>query len=216
MAAVIDLAKEHDAILFGPFPRFVAVPDRIATPDLAVGYELQFHDASLTSQLEISGEIERWPHTFRRRRSQIRPLKSIAIVIKNGAHVGEASLTGRCETAMADWHRRCGRASRPRAGGGNDGCAGTGGAGQQRRALLRHNRPQYPINAGGAIGRLQAGVGGCIHAAPLPGGARRDVGLAQPSPITTPPKPCAVPVSRCCSARFMARRNISIGCAPVK
>ncbi|MCH7740659.1 MAG: GNAT family N-acetyltransferase, partial [Chloroflexi bacterium] len=85
------------AILFGPFPRFVAVPDRIAAPDLAAGYELQVHDASFISQLEISGEIDRWPHTFRRRRSQIRPLKAIAVIVKNGAHVGAASLTADAE-----------------------------------------------------------------------------------------------------------------------
>ncbi|MCH7490441.1 MAG: serine/threonine protein kinase [Gemmatimonadetes bacterium] len=89
MAAVIDLAKEHDAILFGPFPRFVAVPDRIAAPDLAAGYELRVDDPSFISQVEI----ENWPHTFRRRRSQIRPLKGIAVIIKNSAHVGAASLT---------------------------------------------------------------------------------------------------------------------------
>ncbi len=89
MAAVVELAKEHDAIMFGPFPRFVAVPDRIAAPDLATGYELQVHDPSFISEVEIDD----WPHTFRRRRSQIRPLKGIAIIVKNGAHVGAASLT---------------------------------------------------------------------------------------------------------------------------
>ena len=93
MAVVAELAKKHDAIMFGPFLRFVAVPDRIAVPDPASGYDLRVHDPSFISQVEIDD----WPHTFRRRRSQIRPLKGIAIIVKNGTHVGAASLTADAE-----------------------------------------------------------------------------------------------------------------------
>ena len=93
MAVVAELAKKHDAIMFGPFPRFVAVPDRIAVPDLAVGYDLRVHDPSFISQVEIDD----WPHTFRRRRSQIRPLRGIAIITRDGVHVGAASLTADAE-----------------------------------------------------------------------------------------------------------------------
>ncbi len=93
MAVVAELARESGSVMFGPFPRFVAVPERIAAPDMEDGYELQIHDSSFISQVEI----EKWPHTFRRRRSQVRPLRGIAIVARDGTHVGAASLTADAE-----------------------------------------------------------------------------------------------------------------------
>ena len=89
LSAISQIAGQHDATLFGPFPRFVGIPDAVFQFPVASGYRSEVCDPSVVDDLDL----DHWSHAIGRRTGELRPLKAVALTWQGDRVAGVATLT---------------------------------------------------------------------------------------------------------------------------
>jgi len=83
------IASRFNATLFGPFPRFVGIPDAIPTIPVPSGYRSEICEASVVDELDAG----HWSYAIGRPGGELRLLKAVAITWQGNQVVGIAMLT---------------------------------------------------------------------------------------------------------------------------
>jgi hypothetical protein len=89
LSAVNTIANMHEAMLFGPFPRFVGIPDAVKLIPVPSGYRSEISDPSVAEDLDS----EHWSHAVGRRTGELRPLQAVALTWQDDRLAGVATLT---------------------------------------------------------------------------------------------------------------------------
>jgi hypothetical protein len=83
------IASRFNATLFGPFPRFVGIPNAIPTIPVPSGYRSEICDASVVDELDA----DHWSYAIGRPGGELRLLKAVTITCQGNQVVGVATLT---------------------------------------------------------------------------------------------------------------------------
>jgi hypothetical protein len=89
LSAINALASRNNAMLLGPFPRFVGIPDAVKSRPPPTGYRSEICDPSIANDLDT----EHWSHAIGRRTGELRPLTAIALTWQGDRVAGVATLT---------------------------------------------------------------------------------------------------------------------------